>query len=118
MIARRYSVTGRVQGVSFRAWLREEARHAGLSGWCRNRPDGSVEAVLCGERDLVAAMARVRRMPRSNGWRTWAKRRSSMAISIFARPAEVSDVSARTKNDLSSSKKGRQPLSAGRPMTE
>ena len=58
MIARRYSVTGRVQGVSFRAWLREEARHAGLSGWCRNRPDGSVEAVLCGERGLVAAMAR------------------------------------------------------------
>ncbi|MEE2952565.1 MAG: acylphosphatase [Pseudomonadota bacterium] len=57
MIARRYRVSGRVQGVSFRAWLQDEARHAGLAGWCRNRPDGSVETVICGGEDDVAAMA-------------------------------------------------------------
>ncbi|MBI4511664.1 MAG: acylphosphatase [Deltaproteobacteria bacterium] len=36
-------VTGRVQGVSFRAWTAQEAHRLGLSGWVRNLPDGSVE---------------------------------------------------------------------------
>ena len=39
----RLVVRGRVQGVGFRWFVREAARAAGLSGWVRNNPDGSVE---------------------------------------------------------------------------
>lgn len=41
-------ITGRVQGVSYRAWTEDEARARGLSGWVRNMPDGSVEALFIG----------------------------------------------------------------------
>ncbi|CDZ40715.1 acylphosphatase [Neorhizobium galegae] len=41
-------ITGRVQGVGFRAWTREEAEQLGLTGWVRNEPDGSVLALLAG----------------------------------------------------------------------
>ena len=50
------TVTGRVQGVWYRAWTREEARDLGLDGWVRNCSDGSVEAVLAGSRDDVDTM--------------------------------------------------------------
>jgi acylphosphatase len=52
----RVAVTGRVQGVWYRAWTREEARDLGLDGWVRNRPDGSVEAVLSGRNGDIEAM--------------------------------------------------------------
>ena len=42
-------VTGVVQGVGFRWFVREKARRLGLSGWVRNREDGSVEVVASGE---------------------------------------------------------------------
>lgn len=48
MIRRHVVVTGQVQGVFFRASLEQEARAAGVAGWVRNRPDGSVEAALEG----------------------------------------------------------------------
>jgi acylphosphatase len=51
----RLSIEGRVQGVRYRAWLEREARLRGLRGWVRNRRDGSVEALLIGEDDAVAA---------------------------------------------------------------
>ena len=51
-------VTGRVQGVSFRDWTRAEATGLGLTGWVRNRDDGSVEALLAGPSDRVADMVR------------------------------------------------------------
>ena len=41
-------VTGRVQGVGFRAWVEREARARRLGGWVRNRADGAVEAVFSG----------------------------------------------------------------------
>ena len=53
MIARRVRLTGRVQGVFFRAWTRDEARRGGVSGWVRNCSDGSVEAHLQGELSAV-----------------------------------------------------------------
>ncbi|MBW1904459.1 MAG: acylphosphatase [Deltaproteobacteria bacterium] len=46
-------VRGRVQGVYFRATAQREARQHGLSGWVKNRPDGSVEIVAEGEEDDV-----------------------------------------------------------------
>ena len=51
----RVQVRGRVQGVAFRASTRAEARRLGVSGWVRNRSDGSVEAVFEGEAGAVAA---------------------------------------------------------------
>ena len=46
-------VTGKVQGVFFRAETQRAARRFGVSGWVRNRADGSVEAVVEGVRDDV-----------------------------------------------------------------
>jgi len=49
-------ITGRVQGVGFRAWTEREARVLGLKGWVKNLPDGRVEAVVEGPPDKVAAL--------------------------------------------------------------
>ena len=49
-------ITGRVQGVWFRGWVREEARRLGLTGSVRNQPDGSVAALFVGPGTAVAAM--------------------------------------------------------------
>jgi acylphosphatase len=49
-------VTGRVQGVSYRAWTQSEARARGLAGTVRNCDDGSVEAVFSGAPEAVAEM--------------------------------------------------------------
>ncbi|MDA0339125.1 MAG: acylphosphatase [Proteobacteria bacterium] len=49
-------ITGRVQGVGFRAWVLREARKRHLNGWVRNRNDGSVEAVFSGDFEDVTDM--------------------------------------------------------------
>jgi acylphosphatase len=49
-------ITGRVQGVGFRAWTREEANQLGLTGWVRNEPDGSVLALLSGSPAGISQM--------------------------------------------------------------
>lgn len=53
MIRRRVVVQGHVQGVFFRETTRRRALAAGVAGWVRNRPDGTVEAVFEGEREAV-----------------------------------------------------------------
>src|ERR1700736_3484543 len=58
------TITGRVQGVGYRAWIEHRARAHALEGWVRNRRDGSVEALLAGPAEVVADMiARCRRGP-------------------------------------------------------
>ena len=55
-VAARVIVSGRVQGVGFRAGTRERARAEGLAGWVRNAADGSVHALLQGEAASVATV--------------------------------------------------------------
>jgi len=59
-------ISGRVQGVGFRAWTVEEARRRDLSGWVRNLPNGDVEALFSGPAATVDAMVELcRRGPQS-----------------------------------------------------
>jgi acylphosphatase len=59
VIARRVVVSGRVQGVNYRAWVADRARARGVGGWAANRADGPVEVWLQGEDpDAVAAVER------------------------------------------------------------
>jgi acylphosphatase len=46
-------VSGRVQGVFFRASTRDTARHLGLTGWVRNLPDGRVEGLFEGDEEAL-----------------------------------------------------------------
>ena len=52
-IARHVRLTGRVQGVFFRAWAQERARALGVTGWVRNCPDGRVVALVEGDEQAV-----------------------------------------------------------------
>lgn len=49
-------LSGRVQGVGFRAWTAAEADRRGLDGWVRNRSDGTVETLFAGPADAVHDM--------------------------------------------------------------
>ncbi len=55
----RARIHGRVQGVFYRAWTEETARRLRLSGWVRNRRDGTVEALFCGPEEAVKEMLRL-----------------------------------------------------------
>jgi len=63
---RRYLVSGRVQGVGFRWFVEREAATLGITGWVRNRENGSVEVMASGTREQLAALhARLREGPRA-----------------------------------------------------
>lgn len=55
-VAKRVSVSGRVQGVAYRAWTEEAARRNGVAGWVRNEPDGTVTAHLEGADGAIDAL--------------------------------------------------------------
>jgi acylphosphatase len=56
MIARRCHVSGRVQGVYYRASAREQAQRLGLAGYARNLDDGRVEVLIVGEPAAVDSL--------------------------------------------------------------
>jgi acylphosphatase len=59
LIAKHVGVTGRVQGVVFRAWMREQADDLGVTGWVRNCPDGRVDAHIEGEEAAVEQLVQL-----------------------------------------------------------
>ena len=71
LLARRYLVSGRVQGVGFRYFVEDVAGNAGVQGWVRNRRDGRVEVLAFGTHDqlkeLRAALERGPLMSRVTG---------------------------------------------------
>ena len=75
-IARRYLITGMVQGVGYRAFAERCAREIGVTGWARNRDDGGVEVHANGTVERLADFeARLRQGPR------WAQVRGVEAVS-------------------------------------
>jgi acylphosphatase len=84
MVTKRLRIRGRVQGVGYRYALCREADRLGVSGWVRNRTDGSVEALVQGDAEPVAALI------------TWAHRGppASRVDEVHIEPADASDVPA------------------------
>lgn len=75
-LTRHLAICGRVQGVGFRFYLQKKARELGLTGWVRNRRDGSVEAVIQGAPQAVETMT------------AWARRGPPSAVVAELRIAE------------------------------
>ena len=75
---RHFLITGRVQGVGFRFYMQRKARELGVTGWVRNRRDGSVEAMAQGESDAVETLT------------AWARRGPASAVVADLRIAEGS----------------------------
>jgi acylphosphatase len=66
VLARRFVVRGRVQGVGFRWFVEREAYILGIAGWVRNNADGSVEVLAQGSRDqLLGLRSRLQQGPRA-----------------------------------------------------
>lgn len=64
-MTRRWLVSGQVQGVGFRNFVRREASALGVRGWTRNLPDGQVEVVAEGQpAELARLLASLQRGPR------------------------------------------------------
>jgi acylphosphatase len=66
IVARRFYITGRVQGVGFRYFVQDHAAVEGVHGYVRNLPDGRVEALVEGDEESVLRVERaLRRGPSS-----------------------------------------------------
>jgi acylphosphatase len=78
MQAARFIVSGRVQGVFYRASAREQARALGLTGHAHNLPDGRVEVLACGDLAALDALER---------W-LWEGPEAAMVEAVTREPAE------------------------------
>jgi acylphosphatase len=67
-VARRYLISGRVQGVGFRYFTEAVASREGVHGWVCNLPDGRVEASAEGDADAVARFERALRHGPRGAW--------------------------------------------------
>ncbi len=56
VIQKHVVITGKVQGVFFRAYTKDAAEKYMITGWVRNKRDGTVEAVIKGERENIQQM--------------------------------------------------------------
>ncbi len=74
-------IEGRVQGVWYRGWTVHEATRRRLSGWVRNRSDGSVEALFAGPKPAVDAMLEA----------CWRGPPSARVSNVTYRPADMPD---------------------------
>ena len=61
IVAKRFLVSGRVQGVGFRWFVQGHAAAEGVHGWVRNLPDGGVEALVEGDDEAVLRVERALR---------------------------------------------------------
>lgn len=61
-----FRVTGRVQGVAFRAFVQRTARQIGLNGWVKNNPDGSVSGFAEGDQGLLVEF--IKQVKIGNRW--------------------------------------------------
>jgi acylphosphatase len=78
-VCRRYRVTGKVQGVFYRASTRHEAERLGVTGYARNLPDGRVEVLACGHAAAVGAL---------EAW-LWRGPRAARVTSVDGEPVDV-----------------------------
>lgn len=83
-MAKRLMISGRVQGVGYRASFYDMALSLGLCGWVRNRRDGSVEACVDGEAAELEAII------------TWAKRGPPAAQVAHVSIEDVAELTATT----------------------
>ena len=60
-VTKRLTIEGLVQGVGFRFFVQRKARALGLTGWVRNRVDGSVEAVIQGSPEAIDTLINLAR---------------------------------------------------------
>ena len=74
-------ITGKVQGVSFRVWARDEAVQLGLTGWVRNSADGSVAALIVGPGSAVSIMIE----------RFWRGPSAAVVSGVETRPTELAE---------------------------
>jgi acylphosphatase len=82
MMAKRLRITGLVQGVGYRAAFLREAERLGLSGWVRNRLDGSVEALVAGDTAALDAITQ------------WARRGPALAQVDAVKTEDAGDADA------------------------
>jgi acylphosphatase len=59
MATKHLIIAGRVQGVGYRAWMVREADRLGISGWVRNRRDGTLEALVDGDTASMEELLRL-----------------------------------------------------------
>lgn len=89
VVARHVVIHGQVQGVGYRAWVERMALSQTLTGWVRNRRDGSVEAVFIGSEGQVGdAIAACRQGPRSSAVEDVDARDATEAECDEVRPGE------------------------------